>query len=59
MSLGKIVGNLFLTLEFGNKVLLREILKQHIEKEEFEDAAVVRDQIRSLEQEIADEEGNV
>ena len=59
MSLGKIVGNLFLTLEFGNKVLLREILKQHIEKEELEDAAVVRDQIRSLEQEIADEDGNV
>lgn len=57
---GKVPTRVGGTIHMKKKIQeLREILKQHIEKEEFEDAAVVRDQIRSLEQEIADEEGNV
>ncbi|MDY7220603.1 UvrB/UvrC motif-containing protein [Halalkalibacterium halodurans] len=36
---------------------LKETLKQHIEREEFEEAALVRDQIRSLERKVSGGEG--
>ncbi|WP_017729629.1 UvrB/UvrC motif-containing protein [Halalkalibacterium ligniniphilum] len=36
---------------------LKETLKQHIEREEFEEAALVRDQVRSLERKVNGEEG--
>ncbi|MGO4890086.1 UvrB/UvrC motif-containing protein [Anaerobacillus sp. MEB173] len=52
---GKIPKRIGGTIQLKKKVeQLKELMKQHIDREEFEKAAEVRDQIRSLETKIHD-----
>ncbi|WP_078551139.1 UvrB/UvrC motif-containing protein [Bacillus alkalicellulosilyticus] len=52
---GKIPKRIGGSLQVRKKIeMLKEALRFHIEKEEFEQAAIIRDQIRSLQQTIQD-----
>ena len=55
---GKIPKRIGGSIQVKKKIdMLKEALKYHIEKEEFEQAAIVRDQVRSLEKSLTENEG--